>query len=174
VEIGGNEPVHGRALARCGADLEALLPIRGPHAVDLAPVGQHGLAARRETVEREASVGAHREERTSRSRWLGTKAVGQEHAAIAERVRAALAALRAAGDAGNRVELARARKLREFFGQPFFCAEPYTKRPGSRVSRADALRACREILDGAHDDLPLEAFRFNGSIEEIRAAAPRA
>jgi hypothetical protein len=24
-----------------------------------------------------------------------------------------------------------------------------------------------------HDDLPLEAFRFNGSIEEIRAAAER-
>lgn len=108
---------------------------------------------------------------TSRSRWLETKAAGQEHAAIAERVRDAIAVLRAASDAGNRVELARARKLQEFFGQPFFCAEPYTKRPGSRVARADALRACREILDGAHDDVPLEAFRFNGSIEEIRAGA---
>jgi RNA polymerase sigma factor (sigma-70 family) len=111
---------------------------------------------------------------TSRSRWLGTKAAGQEHAAIAARVRDALAALRAAGDAdGNRVELARARKLEAFFGQPFFCAEPYTKRPGSRVSLADSLRACREILGGAHDDLPLEAFQFAGSIEEIRAAAKK-
>jgi RNA polymerase sigma factor (sigma-70 family) len=114
---------------------------------------------------------------TSRSRWLAIKAVGGEHAAIAARVRDALAKLRAAGDAAadgaDRLELARARKLQEFFGQPFFCAEPYTKRPGTRVSRADALRTCREILDGAHDDVPLDAFHFKGGIEEIRAAGRR-
>jgi F0F1-type ATP synthase beta subunit len=33
------------------------------------------------------------------------------------------------------------------------------------------LRGCREILDGRHDDLPVEAFYFTGSIDEIRAAA---
>ena len=65
----------------------------------------------------------------------------------------------------------RARKLQSFFSQPFYVAEPYTKRPGSYVSRADALRGCREILDGVHDDLPADAFYFTGSIEEIRRAA---
>jgi F-type H+/Na+-transporting ATPase subunit beta len=50
-------------------------------------------------------------------------------------------------------------------------AEPYTKRPGVFVSRAEALRGCREILDGVHDDLPDEAFYFTGGVDEIRARA---
>jgi F-type H+/Na+-transporting ATPase subunit beta len=37
------------------------------------------------------------------------------------------------------------------------------------VSRTEALRGCREILDGLHDDLPDEAFYFTGGIDEIRA-----
>jgi len=45
------------------------------------------------------------------------------------------------------------------------------ERPGSHVSRADALRGCREILDGHHDELPVGAFYFTGSIDE--SAAPR-
>ena len=65
------------------------------------------------------------------------------------------------------------RKLQAFFSQPFFVAEPYNKRPGLYVSRADALRGCREILEGRHDDLPADAFYFTGSIAEIRAAGTR-
>ena len=52
-------------------------------------------------------------------------------------------------------------------------AEPYTKRPGVFVSRAEALRGCREILDGAHDDLSEEVFYFTGGIDEIRARAAK-
>jgi len=69
------------------------------------------------------------------------------------------------------VLLERARKLQAFFSQPFFVAEPFTKRPGSHVSRAEALRGCAEILDGRHDDLPADAFYFTGGIDEIRGAA---
>ena len=50
-------------------------------------------------------------------------------------------------------------------------AEPYTKRPGLFVSRAEALRGCREILDGPHDDLSDEAFYFTGGIDAIREKA---
>jgi hypothetical protein len=46
---------------------------------------------------------------------------------------------------------------RNFFAQPFFCAEPWTRRPGSYVTQKDMLRACTEILDGLHDDLPVWA-----------------
>ena len=109
---------------------------------------------------------------TSRSRLLETKTIDPEHAAIAARARAAIAAMRAAdgepGSGADALVIERARKLQRFFAQPFFVAEPFNKRPGSYVSRVDALRGCREILDGRHDDLPAEAFDFNGTIEEIR------
>ena len=72
------------------------------------------------------------------------------------------------------VTLARARKLQNFFGQPFFYAEPWTKRPGSYVSLADALDGCRAILDGECDDLPVAAFYFEGSLADIRKRAAAA
>jgi F-type H+-transporting ATPase subunit beta len=88
-----------------------------------------------------------------------------------ERVRQAIAALRAAEgqpvSGANVLLLERARKLQNFFAQPFFVAEPYTKRQGSYVSRVDALIGCREILDGMHDDVPVEAFYFKGGIADI-------
>jgi RNA polymerase sigma factor (sigma-70 family) len=112
---------------------------------------------------------------SSRSRLFETNAVSAEHAAVARRVREALAALRDAGDpppaAAASPALERARKLKRFFGQPFFVAEPYTHRPGVHVGVSEALAGCREILDGAHDDLPAEAFDFTGGIAEIRARA---
>jgi F0F1-type ATP synthase beta subunit len=116
----------------------------------------------------------------SRSRLLEAGLVDEEHVEIAARARTLLAA--AAGDGSDAVvppagaveiEKRRARKLWLFFAQPFFVAEPYTKRTGVFVSRAEALRGCREILDGAHDDLPDEAFYFRSGIDEIRARAAK-
>ncbi|HXW28317.1 MAG TPA: sigma-70 family RNA polymerase sigma factor [Xanthobacteraceae bacterium] len=112
---------------------------------------------------------------TSRSRVLDGKGASAEHARTAERVRQALMALWGRNGFANTdtadVTLARARKLQNFFGQPFFVAEPYNKRPGSYVSLADALDGCRCILDGECDDLPVAAFYFEGSITEIRKRA---
>ena len=114
----------------------------------------------------------------SRSRWLDDRLVDPEHARIAGRVRETLVA--AAGDgaeppvppAGSTDPVKRrARRLWRFFAQPFFVAEAYTRRPGVFVSRAEALRGCREILDGLHDDLPDEAFYFTGGIDDVRARA---
>jgi F0F1-type ATP synthase beta subunit len=106
---------------------------------------------------------------------LDTKGVSPEHARIAERVRLALTALWESNGYANAntadVMLARARKLQNFFGQPFFVAEPYHKRQGSHVSLADALDGCRCILDGECDDLPVAAFYFDGSLAEIRNRA---
>ena len=67
--------------------------------------------------------------------------------------------------------MGRARRLRRFFAQPFFIPEPYTHRPGMFVSRADTLAACTAILDGVHDDVPEDAFRFVGGIDEVLARA---
>jgi RNA polymerase sigma factor (sigma-70 family) len=115
--------------------------------------------------------------RTARSRLLDEKLVGTADVEIARRAREAIALRRAAQEnpnlAADPVVLERARKLQAFFSQPFYVAEPFTKRPGSHVSRADALRGCGEILDGLHDDLPADAFYFTGSIEEIRGGGAR-
>ena len=100
---------------------------------------------------------------TSSSRWLDPAVVGEAHVEVAARVRRCL----------EEGETPRARKLRRFFAQPFFIAEPYTKRPGSFVRRADALAACAAIVDGAHDDVPEDAFYFTGGIDEVLARAAR-
>ena len=113
----------------------------------------------------------------SRSRLLEAKAVDSEHAHIAERVRQALASLWAtpggAGSRNDRLLLQRALKVQNYFTQPFFCAEPYSNRSGVTVSAAEAVRTCAEILDGRHDDVPIEAFYFSGDIAEIRANGSR-
>ncbi len=109
---------------------------------------------------------------TTRSRLLDENLIGATEVDIARRAREAIALWRAGEQnpelAPDPVLLERARKLQAFFSQPFFVAEPFTKRPGSYVSRTEALRGCREILDGLHDDLPADAFYFTGGIAEIR------
>lgn len=92
---------------------------------------------------------------------------------IANRVRKALASLWSEQNPKSRaVRLAqeRALKLQNYFTQPFYCAEPWTKRSGATVARTEALRACREILDGAHDDVSVEQFYFRGGIDDISRA----
>jgi F0F1-type ATP synthase beta subunit len=114
---------------------------------------------------------------TSRSRLLETKAVGEEHVATAERVRHALAALwanRGRSQSGAEgLMLERALKLQNYFTQPFYIAEPYTKRPGATVSLTEALQTCRAILDGRYDGLPVDAFYFKGGMAEIEANPAR-
>jgi RNA polymerase sigma factor (sigma-70 family) len=111
---------------------------------------------------------------TARSRLLDENLIGADDIELARRVREAIAERRraeaAADSSADPLLLERARKLQAFFSQPYYVAEPFTKRPGSHVSRADALSGCSEILDGRHDDLPADAFYFTGSIAEIRAA----
>jgi RNA polymerase sigma factor (sigma-70 family) len=107
---------------------------------------------------------------TSRSRVLETEAVSHEHRTIAARAREAIVLLREGGG-GVDTTLERARKLQNFFGQPFYVAEEYTKRPGTTVPLSEALETCRGILDGDYDDWPSDAFYFAGGLDEIRARA---
>ena len=45
--------------------------------------------------------------------------------------------------------------------------------PGVTVSVTDALRGCRAILDGVHDDVLEQAFYFTGGIADVLSAAAR-
>lgn len=108
--------------------------------------------------------------RTSRSRLLETAVLDEPHRAVAARVRSVLGT--AAGDrtegVGSPMMVERARKLQNYFTQPFFVAEPYTRRPGTHVGVTEALCTCRDILEGRYDEVPENAFYFAGGIEEIR------
>ncbi len=66
----------------------------------------------------------------------------------------------------DRLLVQRARKLERFLSTPFFVAEPFSKRTGKFVSRAQTIAGCRAILDGEMDSVPEEAFMYIGSIEE--------
>jgi F-type H+/Na+-transporting ATPase subunit beta len=60
----------------------------------------------------------------------------------------------------------RARKIQQFFSQPFFVAEVFTGMPGIYVSREDTVRSFKAILDGEYDHLPEQAFYMVGTIED--------
>jgi RNA polymerase sigma factor (sigma-70 family) len=114
---------------------------------------------------------------TSRSRLLESNGLDREHLELAARIRTALRPLlapEADKPAPDALALERAEKLLRFFAQPFYVAEPYTKRPGSTVGLAESLRVCREILDGVHDRVPTKAFYFTGGLDAVlaNAAAP--
>lgn len=67
----------------------------------------------------------------------------------------------------DKLIVARARKVQQFMGQPFFVAEQFTGRGGAYVSREDTVRSFGEIIDGKHDDRPESDFGYAGSIDEV-------
>ncbi len=67
----------------------------------------------------------------------------------------------------DRQTVARARKIQQFFSQPFFVAEPFTGRSGKYVPLKDTVRSFKEILEGKHDDKDESAFYMKGSIDEV-------
>ncbi|HZG66863.1 MAG TPA: sigma-70 family RNA polymerase sigma factor [Herpetosiphonaceae bacterium] len=114
----------------------------------------------------------------SHSQLLDPAHVGQQHYDVARGVRNLLRRYQelraqAAEEAteglsqADQTVIVRARRVQRFLAQPFFIAEPYTKRPGAFVSREQTVRDFTAILDGAHDDLPEDAFYFAGTLDEV-------
>ncbi len=113
---------------------------------------------------------------TSFSRALEPRVVGQEHYEIARGVQAVLQRYRDLQDIiailgidelsdEDKLTVARARKIQRFLTQPMFVAEAFTGHPGQYVSLAETIRGFKEILDGAHDGLPEQAFYMVGGID---------
>ena len=73
----------------------------------------------------------------------------------------------------DKLAVSRARKIQQFLGQPFHVAEVFTGTPGKYVRLEDTIRGFDEILDGKHDDIPEQAFRLVGGIEDVAEAAGR-
>ncbi|MGO2082358.1 F0F1 ATP synthase subunit beta [Vagococcus sp.] len=67
----------------------------------------------------------------------------------------------------EKVIVGRARRVQFFLSQNFNVAEQFTGQPGSYVPLNETVKGFRDILDGKYDDLPEDAFRNVGRIEEV-------
>ena len=67
----------------------------------------------------------------------------------------------------------RARRIRNFLSQPFAVAEKFSGMEGRFVHTKDTIRSFREILSGAYDGYPEEAFIYCGAIEDVIAKAKK-
>ena len=113
----------------------------------------------------------------STSRILDPNIVGQEHYDVARRVQQILQRYKELQDIiailgidelsdEDKLTVNRARRIRNFLGQPFFVAAQFTGLEGQYVRREDTVRSFKSILDGEHDDLPEQAFLNCGPIEQ--------
>ena len=113
----------------------------------------------------------------STSRILAPQFLGQRHYDVAIGLQRTLQRYKALQDIiailgmdelseEDKLTVARARKIQVFMSQPFHVAEQFTGMSGKFVELADTVSSFKEILEGKHDDLPEEAFRFVGGISE--------
>ncbi|MBO4666783.1 MAG: F0F1 ATP synthase subunit beta [Bacilli bacterium] len=113
----------------------------------------------------------------STSRALTPEIVGAEHYEVARRVQQtiqrynelldiiAILGMDELGDEDKKL-VARARRIRLFLSQNLHVAAQFTGNEGSFVPIKETVRGFKEILDGMHDDLPEDAFRMVGTIDE--------
>jgi F-type H+-transporting ATPase subunit beta len=73
----------------------------------------------------------------------------------------------------DKLIVARARKVQKFLSQPMSVAEAFTNTKGAYVKLADTIRGFKEIIDGAHDGIPEQAFYMVGTIEDALEKAKK-
>ncbi|GAF16798.1 LOW QUALITY PROTEIN: ATP synthase beta chain [Bacillus sp. JCM 19046] len=114
----------------------------------------------------------------STSRALSPEVVGEEHYSVARGVQQTLQKYRELQDIiailgmeelseDDKLVVARARRIQFFLSQNFHVAEQFTGQPGSYVPVKETIQGFKDILAGKYDDLPEDAFRLVGRIEEV-------
>ncbi|HEY5937688.1 MAG TPA: F0F1 ATP synthase subunit beta, partial [Kofleriaceae bacterium] len=73
----------------------------------------------------------------------------------------------------DKLTVERARKVEKFLSQPFFVAQTFTNIPGRYVPLEETISSFEEILSGALDNLPEQAFHLVGNVEDVRAKAKK-
>ena len=120
----------------------------------------------------------------SNSSLLSPEALGERHFSIANRVRSFLARYDDLQDViailgmdelsdEDKIIVNRARRIQRFLTQPFFVSEQYTGREGKFVNLKDTLDGFEQILTGAVDNLPEQAFYMAGTIDEVEQNAKK-
>jgi F-type H+-transporting ATPase subunit beta len=114
----------------------------------------------------------------STSRALDPDIVGEEHYEVAREVQRTLQRYKELQDIiailgmdelsdEDKLTVARARRVQFFLSQNFHVAEQFTGQQGSYVPVSETVKGFKEILDGKYDDVPEDAFRLVGRIEEV-------
>lgn len=67
----------------------------------------------------------------------------------------------------------RARKVQFFLSQNFFVAEQFTGNPGSYVPVKETIKGFKGIIEGKYDNIPEDAFRNVGPIEDVLQKAEK-
>jgi F-type H+-transporting ATPase subunit beta len=104
---------------------------------------------------------------------LSVEVVGPEHAQVAEEARHLLTRYERIDPelafpdpksllSRQRTTAIRAQRLHAFLTQPFFFGEPFTGKPGVRVSREATVQGAARILDGQLDEVPVENLSYIG------------
>ncbi|NEU30397.1 F0F1 ATP synthase subunit beta [bacterium LRH843] len=114
----------------------------------------------------------------STSRALSPEIVGEEHYNVARQVQQTLQKYKELQDIiailgmdelseDDKLIVGRARRIQFFLSQNFHVAEQFTGQVGSYVPVKETIKGFKEILAGKYDDLPEDAFRLVGRIEEV-------
>lgn len=120
----------------------------------------------------------------STSRALSPEIVGKEHYEAARRVQQLIQRYNELLDIiailgmdelseDDKLVVKRARRVKLFLSQNMFIGGQFTGVPGAFVPVKETIRGFKEILDGNCDDMPEEAFRLVGTIDDARAKALR-
>jgi len=113
----------------------------------------------------------------STSRALDPSVVGEEHYRVARAVQQTLQRYADLQDIiailgmdelseEDKLAVSRARKMEQFLSQPFHVAEQFTGMKGAYVKLEDTIKGFDMIAKGECDNIPEQAFRYVGTIEE--------
>jgi len=119
---------------------------------------------------------------TSSSRILDARYVGDAHYNVAREVQQILQKYKDLQDIiailgidelseEDKVTVARARKIEQFFSQPMFVAAQFTGQEGVYVPIADTIEAFGALVRGDLDNIPQQAFRMVGGIDDVMKKA---
>jgi F-type H+/Na+-transporting ATPase subunit beta len=120
----------------------------------------------------------------SYSNILAVQYVGEEHFAVASRVRQILQRYRELQDIiailgveelseEDKQVVNRARRMEKFLSQPFIVAEAFTGKAGQVTPIKETVRSFKELCEGKWDHLPEQAFMYVGGIEQAEEQAKR-
>ncbi|EPV0624016.1 F0F1 ATP synthase subunit beta [Listeria monocytogenes] len=114
----------------------------------------------------------------STSRALSPDIVGEEHYAVATEVQRLLQRYKELQDIiailgmdelsdEDKQSVSRARRVQFFLSQNFHVAEQFTGQKGSYVPVKETVKGFKDLLAGKYDQIPEDAFRSVGRIEDV-------